>query len=133
MPDSGDEARRLAELFAGLARQIEVYRDSHVSGLTTEQQRTLDSVSQQLDNVHDSFIGVAIQDTLDAIAGDVHQLVWVAQEAKNALEHLNTVSEGLKIAAGLGDLCAAIATADYGAIPSTLKSITDAISHKSEN
>ncbi len=132
MPDAGDQARQLAGFFAALARQVEAYRDSHASELTTEQQEFLDSVSQQLDDTHDKFISIAIQNTLDAMAGDVQQLESVTQKAKDALQHLNTVSEGLKIAAGLADLCGAIMTADYGAIPSALKGITDAISKKTD-
>jgi hypothetical protein len=132
MSDSGDQARRLAASFAGLARQVEAYRDSHLSELTNTQQAFLDSVSQGLDDAHDKFIGIAIQQTLDSIAGDVNQLESVTQDAKHALNHLNSVSEGLKIAAGLADLSAAIVMADYGAIPSAIKGIADAVAKKTD-
>ncbi len=132
MPDSGDQARKLAASFAGLAAQVEAYRDSHLSELTKKQQAFLDRVSQGLEDAHDKFVGIAIQETLDSIAGDVKQLDVVTDDAKRALNHLNSVSEGLKIAAGLADLSAAIVTADYGAIPSAIKGIADAVAKKTD-
>jgi len=132
MSDSGDQARRLAASFAGLAAQVEAYRDSHVSELTNRQQAFLDDVAQALDDAQDKFVGIAIQETLDSIAGNVKQLEAVTQDAKHALNHLNSISEGLKIAAGLAGLAGAIVTADYGAIPSAIKGIADAVANKTD-
>ena len=130
MPDPADQAREIAETFANMSRTVDEYIQDHLAELTPSQLDFLNGVIRQLDDTHDRFIAMAIQKTLDALKDDLNEIAETTQKAEQALKHLNTVAEITKIAAAVAELGADITTADYGAIPSALTNLTDALPKK---
>ncbi len=127
MSDAADQARQIAEVFASMSRAVDAYIRSHLKALTPDQQDFLDDLARQLDDTHDAFTAMAIQETLDDVRDDLGAIAAVTGRADQAVKHLQTVGEMMKFAAGLAELCADITTADYGAIPSALANIVEAL------
>lgn len=125
--DPAEQARQIAETFAGMSRAVDAYITDHLAELTPSQFDFLDSVIRQLDDTHDRFIAMAIQQTLDALKDDLSEIAAITTRAEQALKHLNTVAEITKIAAAVAELGADITTGDYGAIPSALTNLADAL------
>lgn len=106
---------------------MDTYIEDHLAELTPGQLDFLNGVIRQLDDTHDRFIAMAIQETLDALKDDLGEIAGITQRAAQALKHLNKIAEITKIAAAIAALGAAITTADYGAIPSALTDLSDAL------
>jgi hypothetical protein len=128
--DPADQARQIAETFASMSRTVDAFIEDHLADLTPSQFDFLNSVIRQLDDTHDRFIAMAIQETLDALKDDLSDIAAVTQRAEQALRHLNTVAEITKIAAAVAELGADITTGDYGAIPSALTNLAEALPGK---
>lgn len=127
MPDSADQVRQLAGLFSQMSETVDAYRTQHFTQLTPEERDRLEQLIQQLDDIHDGFTAIAIQDTLNAIRDDLNQITTVTTEAQQSLHHLNTVAHVLKVVSAAAELGSAIITADYGAIPQAIKDLAQAI------
>lgn len=125
--DPADQARAIAETFATMSRTIDAHIQDHLAELSPAQLDFLNGVIRQLDDTHDRFIAMAIQETLDALKDDLSEIAEITQKAERALKHLNTVAEITKIAAAVAELGADITTADYGAIPSALTNLAEAL------
>ena len=125
--DPADQAREIAETFAVMSRTMDAYVQNHLAELTPSQFDFFNDVIRQLDDTHDRFIAMAIQETLDALTDDLSQIAAVTERAERALKHLNTVAEITKIAAAVAELGADITTGDYGAIPSALTNLVDVL------
>jgi hypothetical protein len=128
--DPADQARQIAETFASMSRTVDAFIEDHLADLTPSQFDFLNSVIRQLDDTHDRFIAMAIQETLDALKDDLSDIAAVTQRAEQALKYLNTVAEITKIAAAVAELGADITTGDYGAIPSALTNLAEALPGK---
>lgn len=122
-----DHARQIAEVFASISRTLDVYIQAHLMELRPDQQDYLGDLIRQLDDAHDLFTAMAIQETLNALRDDLSDIAAVTARAEQALKHLERVGEIMKLAAGLAELCADVTTGDYGAIPSALANIVEAI------
>lgn len=125
--DPAEQAREIAKTFAGMSSTIDQYMEDHLAELTQDQLDFFNGVIRQLDDTHDSLIAMAIQETLDALKDDLSEIAEVTEKAEQALQHLNTVAKITKIAAAVAELGADITTADYGAIPSALTNLVEAI------
>ncbi len=125
--DPADQAREIAEMFAAMSRTLDAYVQNHLAELTQSQFAFFNSVIRQLDDTHDRFIAMAIQETLDVLKDDLSEIAAVTRRAEQALKHLNTVAEITKIAAAVAELGATITTGDYGAIPSALTNLVDVL------
>lgn len=125
--DPADQARQIAETFASMSRTVDAYIREHLTELAPDQQDFLDDLIRQLDDTHDRFTAMAIQNTLDALRDDLSEIASVTGRAEQALKHLAKVAKVMKLAAGIAELCADITTADYGAIPSALTNIVEAL------
>jgi hypothetical protein len=128
--DPADQARQIAETFASMSRTVDAFIEDHLAELTPSQFEFLNSVIRQLDDTHDRFIAMAIQETLDALKDDLSDIAAVTQRAEQALRYLNTVAEITKIAAAVAELGADITTGDYGAIPSALTNLAETLPGK---
>lgn len=131
MSDPANQARDIAETFASMSRTVDAYIRDHLAELRPDQLDFLNDVIRQLDDTHDRFIAMAIQQTLDALKDDLSEIAAVTGRAEQALKHLKTVEDITKILGALAELCADITTADYGAIPSALTDLADALPGKS--
>lgn len=125
--DPADQAREIAGTFEAMSRTMDAYVQNHLAELTQSQFDFFNGVIRQLDDTHDRFIAMAIQETLDALKDDLSQIAAVTERAELALRHLNTVAEITKIAAAVAELGADITTGDYGAIPSALTNLVDVL------
>lgn len=123
MPSDADQARELANVFAGIAESIDAYRSLHFNELTQDQRTTLENAIQQIDDLHDTFTSIAVADTLQAIQPDIAQLTSVANQALQSLRHLNDTARVISLVSSLSAIALAITTADWGAIPSSLADI----------
>ncbi len=130
LPDPANQARQIAEVFANMSRTVDAYLQDHLKELSPDQQDYLDNLVRQLDDTHDRFTAMAIEDTLKALRDDLSEIAAVTGRAEHALKHLERVGEVMKLAGGLAELCADITTADFGAIPSALANIVEAIPAK---
>jgi len=127
VPDSTDQAQQLADLFTQLANEVDAFRNAHYDELTADQRADLENKIQQLYDFHDEFAGDAIQNTLNAMQGDLSQLTSITTQAKEALHHLETVQRVVTVASAAAALAEDIVSADYGAIPETVRSLAQAI------
>lgn len=101
--------------------------EDHFAELTQDQLDFFNGVIRQLDDTHDRLIAMAIQETLDALKDDLGEIAGITRKAEQALKHLNTIAKITKIAAAVAELGADITTADYGAIPSALTDLAEAL------
>jgi hypothetical protein len=127
VPNPADQAREIAETLASMSRTADAYLSAHLEELRPDQQDFLTDLIRQLDDAHDRFTGAAIHETIAGLRDDLSDIASVTRSANEALSHLKTVSAVLKLAAGIAELCADIATADFGAIPAALANIAAAI------
>ncbi|HEY7302882.1 MAG TPA: hypothetical protein VH601_02110 [Bryobacteraceae bacterium] len=130
MFDPPDQARQVAQTFARMSRSMDTYIQDHFEELTPDQLDFLSTVTEKLDDTHDRFIAMAIRGTLDSLKDDLSEIAAITGRAEQALKHLNKVAKVAEIAGALAELSADIATADYGAIPSALTNLAEAIPDK---
>ena len=128
--DPAEQARAIAQTFANMSGTMDKYIQDRLAELTPRQLDFLNGVIRQLDDTHDRFIAMAIQETLDALKDDLGEIAEITQRAAQALRHLNKIADITKIAAALAALGADITTADYGAIPSALADLAGALPGK---
>lgn len=127
MFNSAAPARQLASLFSRISESLDAYRNRYFAELTPEQRDELEDRIQQLDDIHDGFTAIAIQDTLNSIKGDLDQITTATTQAQQSLRHLNTVAQIIKVASAASELGQAIVTADYGAIPQAIKDLIQTV------
>jgi uncharacterized protein YgbK (DUF1537 family) len=127
MPGTDDQAQELADLFTKLAGEVDAFRNAHYDELSSELRAHLESKIQQLYDFHDQFAGDAIQNTLNAMQGDLSQIVRVTTQTQQALQHLKTVEQVVKIVSAASTLAEDIVLADYGAIPEDLRSLAQTV------
>ncbi len=127
MLNAPDQARHLASLFSQMSETVDAYRTQAFAQLTPEERNQLEDGIQQLDDIHDAFTAIAIEDTLNSIEGDLDQITTVTTQAQQSLRHLNTVAQIVKVVSAASELGEAIVTADYGAIPQAIKDLIQAV------
>lgn len=127
MPGPTDQAQQLADLFTQLANEVDAFRNAHYDELSSAQRADLEDKIQQLYDFHDEFAGDAIQNTINAMQGDLSQLTSITNQAKKALQHLETVQRVVNIVSAASNLAEDIITADYGAIPDSVRVLAQAI------
>ncbi len=127
MSNTADQARQLANLFSRMSETVDAYRTQHFAELAPEERDELEDRIQQLDDIHDDFTAIAIEDTLNSIKGDLDRIANVTTQAQQALHHLNTVAAIIKVASAASELGEAIVTADYGAIPQAIVDLIQAV------
>jgi hypothetical protein len=132
LPDSTDQAQQLADLFTRLAGEVNAFRDAHYDELTPGQRDDLEENIQQLFDFHDRFAGDVIQNTLDAMQGDLSALTNVTTQAASALKHLQTIQAVVNIVSAAATLAQDIIIADYGAIPEALRALAQAVQNPSD-
>lgn len=125
-----DQAREIAKTFANMSRSVDRYIEDHLAELTSEELDFLEGVVRQLDDTHDWFVSTAIQETLDALKEALSEIAAITQRAERALQHLDTVAKVTKVVALLAELGADITSGDYGAIPSALTNLAEALPDK---
>src|SRR5581483_1631164 len=101
-------------------------RNAHYDELSATQRGVLEEDIQQLYDFHDRFAGDAIQNTLDAMKGDLSHITDATRQATQALQHLKTIERVVAIVAAAATLAEDIVLADYGAIPLDLRSLVQA-------
>lgn len=132
MPNDADQLRQVAAQFEHMAEAVDDFRQQHFDELTADQRARLEQFVQQLDDIHDQITALAIDKTLDALRGDLDRIASATMQAQQALKHLNTVAEIVKVVSAAAELGEAIATADYGAIPQAIEDIVQAVPHQSD-
>lgn len=132
MLDAADQARQLADLFSQMAETVDAYRTQHFEKLTADERNQLEQVIQHLDDIHDQFTAIAIQDTLNSIREDLGQIRVLTTQAEQSLRHLNTVAEIVKVISATAELGQDIFTADYGAIPQAIKDLAQAVAETAD-
>jgi hypothetical protein len=126
MAETDDQAQRLADLFTKLAGDVDNFRSAHYDELSFARRAELEDKIQQLYDFHDRFAGDAIQNTLNAMQGDLSQITNATGQAERALQHLKTVQQVVSIVAAAATVAEDIVTADYGAIPEDVRSLIQA-------
>jgi hypothetical protein len=133
MPDIiSSEAQQLCDLFTKLAGEVDAYRNAHYDELTPAQRAKLEEQIQELYDFHDRFAGDVIQDTLDALQGDLTTLTSVTQQAIDALKHLNSVAKAINIVSAAANVAEAIFGGGYGQIPDAVRELVQAIQTPSD-
>lgn len=127
-----DQAQQLADLFTKLAGEVDAFRNAHYDELSTQQRADLEDKIQQLYDFHDQFAGDAIQNTINALQGDLSPLTNVTAQANDAVKHLNRVEEVVNIVAAASTIVSDIITADYGAIPEDVRVLAQTIQNPSD-
>lgn len=119
--------QQLADLFTGLAGDVEAFRNAHYDELGPADRAALEEKIQQFYDFHDQFAGDVIQRTLDAVQGDLAGLEKVTKQASESLQHLESVQKALNIVAAASGLAQAILTGGYGQIPDAVRCLAQAI------
>lgn len=132
MEQTADQIRALANLFANMSSTVDDYRSQHFTELDASERLRLEQLFQQLCDLRDQLTALAIQNTLDAVASDLNQVVTLTAQAKQALAHLQTTAEIANLVAAAAGLGADISTADYGAIPEDIEQLIQALQKKSD-
>src|SRR5579883_255543 len=114
--DAGDQARAAAAAFARMADFLDDYRTQHFDELSPE---------QRLDDVFNRLIQLAVQGTLDSIAGDLARIEAVTSAAQKSLARLSRYEEILKIAASAIELGTAALSGDAGMIASAIEDLAN--------
>ena len=127
MPNAADQARLMAHSFAQISEAVDAYRTAHFAELAPDAQARLEQLIQQLDDVHDSFTALAIEDTLRSIQDDLDQIATVTTQAQKSLRHLTAIGDIIKLVSAVAQLGEDIATGDYGAIPQAVKDLVQAL------
>ena len=127
MPDAASDAQQIADLFTKLANEIDAFRNAHYDDLSPQQRLSLETQIQQLYDFHDEFAGQALQNTIDALQGDLTSLAKITKQATEALEHLQSVQRVVDIAAAASNIVQAIATGGYGQIPDGIRAFAQAV------
>lgn len=133
MSNTADQARELANLFSQMADTVDAYRTQHFSDLSLQDRVRLEGEIQQLQDIHDRFESIAIEDTLQAIESDLNRITNVTVQAKNSLGHLKTVQEIITVVSAAAELGADITSGDYGDIPQAIKDLVGVISGDSDD
>src|SRR5581483_6815836 len=107
-----DQAQQLADLFTKLAEEVDDFRNAHYDELSATQRGVLEEDIQQLYDFHDRFAGDAIQNTLDAMKGDLSHITDATRQATQALQHLKTIERVVAIVAAAATLAEDIVLAD---------------------
>ncbi len=123
--DAGDQARAAAAAFARMADFLDDYRTQHFDELSPEQRAALREAEQRLDDVYNRLIQLAVQGTLDSIAGDLARIEAVTSAAQKSLERLNRYEEILKIAAAAIEIGTAALSGDAGMIASAIEDLAN--------
>ncbi|HMF77190.1 MAG TPA: hypothetical protein VK604_16145 [Bryobacteraceae bacterium] len=124
---SADDARHLADLFASMAQDVDDYRGNHLRELTPTLRAKLEDAVQQLDDAHDNFTSATIRKTLDEIADDLDEISAITTLARQAVKQIKNTAKVANVAASVAALALAITSADYGAVPSALEDVTQAL------
>jgi hypothetical protein len=132
LPDSADQAQDLANLFTKLAGEVDDFRNAHYDELTADQRAELEERIEQLYDFHDQFAGDAIQNTLNAMQGDLNLLTDATTRATNALKHLNAIAAVVNIVSAAATLAEDIVIGDYGAIPEAVRVLAQVIQNPSD-
>ena len=127
MPDIADQAQQLADLFTKLAGEVDGFRTSHYYDLTPQQRSDLEEQIQQLYDFHDQFAGDAIQNTINALQGDLTQVVNITRQATESLQHLKTIQQAVSIVSAAASFAEDIIIGDYGAIPESIRAFIQAV------
>ncbi len=133
MSNTADQARELANLFSQMADTVDAYRTQHFGDLSLQDRVRLEGEIQQLEDIHDRFEAIAIEDTLQAIESDLNRITNVTVQAKNSLGHLKTVQEIITVVSAAAELGADITSGDYGDIPQAIKDLAGVISGDSDD
>lgn len=131
MAQTTDQLRQLASFFSGMSATVDEYRNQHFEQLAPEERLRLEQLFQQFCDIHDEFTALAVGDTLEGIASDIDTIVSVTGEAERSLRHLTKIAEISNILAATAELAADITSADYGAIPRAIQTLTEALPKKS--
>lgn len=132
MLNAADAARQLAALFSRFSESVDAYRTQYFAQLTPEERHQLEGRIQQLDDIHDRFTEIAIEDTLNSIKGDLDRITAATTQAQQSLAHLNTVADIVNVVSAASALGEAILTADYGAIPQAILDLIQAVPKKAD-
>ncbi|MBV8895263.1 MAG: hypothetical protein JO051_02045 [Acidobacteriaceae bacterium] len=132
MQDTADQPQQLADLFTKLAAEVDAFRNAHYDDLSPRQRADLEAQIQQLYDFHDQFCGEAIQNTIDALQGDLTQLTNVTYQASDALKHLRSVAQIINIVSAASTVVSDIMAADYGAVPDAVRSLVQAVQPPSD-
>ena len=132
MTGSADQAQELADLFTSLAGEVDAYRSAHYDELSPQQRLDLEEYIQQLYDFHDEFAGDVIQNTIDAMHGDLSKLTSITQQAGSALKHLKSIEQVVKVVSAAAMLAEAIGTGAYGEIPEAVRSLAQALQPASD-
>ena len=132
MPSDANQAQELANLFTRLAAEVDAYRSAHYDELSPQRRLDLEEYFQRLCDFHDKFAGEVIQDTLDAMHGDLNKLTSITKQAGDALKHLKSVEQIVKVVSAAAMLAEAIATGAYGEIPEAVRSLAQALQPRSD-
>jgi hypothetical protein len=133
MSNTADQARELANLFSQMADTVDAYRSQHFTELSLQDRVRLEGEIQQLEDIHDRFESVAIEDTLKGIQSDLNQITTVTSQAKDSLNRLTAVEQIISLVSAAAELGADITSGDYGAIPQSIKELIEAIAGNSDN
>jgi hypothetical protein len=132
MTGSADQAQELADLFTRLAGAVDTYRSAHYDELSPQQRLDLEEHIQRLYDFHDEFAGDVIQNTIDAMHGDLAKLTSITQRAGDALRHLKSIEQIVSVISAAALLAEAIATGAYGEIPEAVRSLAQALQPASD-
>ena len=133
MSNTADQARQLANLFSQMAETVDAYRTQHFSDLSLQDRVRLEGEIQQLEDIHDRFEAIAIEDTLQAIESELNQIESVTVQASNSLKHLKTVQEIITVVSAAAELGADITAGDYGDIPQAIKDLVGVVTGDSDS
>ena len=127
MSEITNGAQELCDLFTQLAAEMDAYRTSHYDELSPAQRAALEERIQQLYDFHDEFAGDVIQNTLNAVQGDLTKVTNVTRQARDALKHLQTVARVVNVVSAAANLAQAIVLGGYGEIPEAIRSLAQVI------
>lgn len=127
MPDTTDQSQQLADLFTKLAGEASSFRDAHYDELGAQGRAGLEAKIQQLFDFHDHFAGEALQNTINALQGDLTQLTDLTRQATEAFQHLESIERAVNIVSAASNIAQAIATGGYGQLPDAVLGLAQAI------
>jgi hypothetical protein len=123
MPLTADDARRIAEDFRGLARELMEYRLREWDALSFDERQQLRHLQQSLLNHASHMTGQALLLALAQLESDLETITTVTGDLRKRMRALQKVGQIITLATSGVTLAAAIAT---GSPPAILQAARDA-------
>jgi len=124
---SAEQARQLAELFAGLAESVDHFREANAAGLADTQLDSLVNTANLFESLSDQENVRSLAVTLAQVQSSVDAIIAATKDARQAVKTINRIQCVFSILDSAAALASAIAGGRIGDIVSSTGSLVQAV------